>query len=650
MRRLAVILLLTAIACGAPDAWAITESEGWVAHPAPEDAIVDISFEGAVGLMLTSNGTLWRTADAGGTWVEVDVSGLITGTAYWVDACWADSDTAWLLSGNGELLRSDDAGLTWDRGPVVPAPGPITCMTFSDTLHGWVAGFGYLARTENGGLTWVSSDLPLRNGTLMITAVAFESALEGVVWTVAEGAAWTDDGGATWHLSDWLTSEPMFSIAYRTPLDVWAVGVDGQMARSIDGGRSWDVVPPMTSAWLSGVQWFDAQTAIAAGDAGVILQTNDAGATWHLRTLDGGGYEAPWVSTLGAGAEAAWIAAPGYLASKSDPSQISTTPVEFAVCGAWNRMGTSVRVSHSAFRKGEPEAVVVAGYTAWPDALTAAPLAAAYHGPILLASTGLGSSTSDEWAMKAELVRLDPDTVFVVGGLSAADANVETAIRDALPDATVVRLAGSDRYETAKLVSEKLASKCSADGQPLSDMAYLVSGDVAADALAIGPVAAATASPILLSGPGADGLPDATRTALLSQHASHTVVIGGTGRISSRLEQLIDVWTWTETSRIAGTDRYRTSVLVAEEAASTHGFGWDQTLVCRGDSPWDALCAGPVQAGRFAPILLLPPGATESATHAALTAHAGDISTVRVAGGWSVVPIDQLDTIEALFR
>ncbi|MHB1342673.1 MAG: cell wall-binding repeat-containing protein [Coriobacteriia bacterium] len=650
MRRLTVVLLVMAVLWSAPSAWAITESEGWVGHPAPEDTTIDITFEGANGLLITSNGTLWQTTDAGGTWAERVVPEVATGTGYWVDACWADADTAWLLSGDGELMRSDDAGLTWDEGPVVTSQDPTTCMAFSDALHGWVAGLGYLARTEDGGNTWVQCDLPLRNGSLTITAVAFESALEGVVWTAGQGAAWTDDGGVTWHLSDWLTFEPMYSIAYRTPLDVWAVGVDGQMARSLDGGRSWDVVPPITSAWLSGIEWFDAETAIAAGEAGVILQTDNAGVNWHFRTIDGGGNDVPWISALGAGAGAAWIAGPGYLASMADPSHISTAPVEFAVCGAWNRMGTSVRMSHSAFVKGEPEAVVVAGYTAWPDALTAAPLAAAYHGPTLLASTGLGSSTTDEWAMKAELARLDPDTVFVVGGLAAADANVETAIHDALPDAEVVRLAGRDRYETAKIVAEELASKRSADGQPLSDTVYLASGGISADALAVGPVAAATASPILLLGPGADGLPEATRAALLDHHAPHTTIIGGASRVSNQVEQLIDAWMWTETSRIAGVDRYHTSVLVAEEAASTHGFGWDQALVCRGDSPWDALCAGPVQARRFAPVMLLPPGAADSATHAALKAHAGDIATVRVAGGLSAVSIDQLDSIEALFR
>uniref|UniRef100_UPI003899AFA9 cell wall-binding repeat-containing protein n=1 Tax=Parvivirga hydrogeniphila TaxID=2939460 RepID=UPI003899AFA9 len=83
----------------------------------------------------------------------------------------------------------------------------------------------------------------------------------------------------------------------------------------------------------------------------------------------------------------------------------------------------------------------------FPDALSAAPLAAGKGWPIFLASpTGLRSA--DLHAMQAAGV----DTAIIIGGTGAVPASVASALQGTL-GAAVTRLGGADRYETSALVA-----------------------------------------------------------------------------------------------------------------------------------------------------------------------------------------------------
>ncbi|MEA3502982.1 MAG: cell wall-binding repeat-containing protein, partial [Actinomycetota bacterium] len=87
-----------------------------------------------------------------------------------------------------------------------------------------------------------------------------------------------------------------------------------------------------------------------------------------------------------------------------------------------NRYATAIEVSRHGFPSGAHTVFVAIG-TKYPDALAGGPPAADAPAPILLVpETYLPSSVA------AELVRLDPDRVVILGGPAAVSSAVESAI------------------------------------------------------------------------------------------------------------------------------------------------------------------------------------------------------------------------------
>lgn len=87
----------------------------------------------------------------------------------------------------------------------------------------------------------------------------------------------------------------------------------------------------------------------------------------------------------------------------------------------------------------------------FPDALGVGPGAGLGSAPIIIVPTNppLPAVTS------AELVRLDPKRVVIVGGTAVVSASMETAIASLLPNTVMERIAGANRYETNALFSQE---------------------------------------------------------------------------------------------------------------------------------------------------------------------------------------------------
>ena len=96
--------------------------------------------------------------------------------------------------------------------------------------------------------------------------------------------------------------------------------------------------------------------------------------------------------------------------------------------------------------------VYVAVGTGFADALGVGPGAAANGAPIILVPTDppLNAATT------AELVRLDPKEVVIVGGTAAISLATEAALVALLPNAAFSRIAGSNRYVTNAEFSESV--------------------------------------------------------------------------------------------------------------------------------------------------------------------------------------------------
>jgi putative cell wall-binding protein len=149
-----------------------------------------------------------------------------------------------------------------------------------------------------------------------------------------------------------------------------------------------------------------------------------------------------------------------------------------------NRYATAAAVSAATFSPGVGTVYVATGAN-FPDALAGGPAGAINDGPILLVRQ---NSVPKETA--AELARLKPDRIVVLGGPAAVSDSVVTQL-DGMASSGVSRYWGANRYETAVAVSEAVFPTG-------AGTVFIVTGVNFPDAVAAGPVAGMLNAPILL--------------------------------------------------------------------------------------------------------------------------------------------------------
>ena len=225
--------------------------------------------------------------------------------------------------------------------------------------------------------------------------------------------------------------------------------------------------------------------------------------------------------------------------------------------------------------------VYVAVGTNFADAL-AAGAASGGDGPVLLSQ-----SSSIDATTLAELRRLAPKRIVVLGGTAAIGSSVFEEVRAIAP---TTRVGGADRYATAA----QLSAANFAAGVPV---VYVATGTGFADALSAGG-AAQGLGPILLVQPNA--IPSSTATELQRLTPQRIVVLGGTSAVSASVQSELALYTAGSVSRLGGADRYATSAAIS---ASTFATGVARAFLATGTGYADALAA----AALGAPVLLTRP-------------------------------------------
>jgi len=221
-----------------------------------------------------------------------------------------------------------------------------------------------------------------------------------------------------------------------------------------------------------------------------------------------------------------------------------------------DRLETAVQISQS-YAPGVSRVYLANGYN-FPDALSAAPAAAHFQSPVLLtAQDSLAPSVA------AELARLTPTTIVVVGGTAVVSDAVLAQVQAARPTSTVVRVSGPDRYATSRAIALDAFGAGAA-------AAYIATGVNFPDALAAGPAAAHFAGPTILV-PGSDATVDAATTSLLTTLKVTTArIAGGTDVVSTGIENALRVVPGVTTvKRNSGADRYATAVAINLDAFAT---------------------------------------------------------------------------------
>ncbi|WP_281964725.1 cell wall-binding repeat-containing protein [Serinicoccus marinus] len=407
-------------------------------------------------------------------------------------------------------------------------------------------------------------------------------------------------------------------------------GTTGGLVAAIDDAVAdgVDVINYSVSGSSQFVVTADELAFFDAADAGVFVSTS-AGNSGDDLGPGSVAHNSPWTMT---------VAASTHDRTNSAEVELGEPPVT-RIAGD-NRYETAAEIA-AAYPEGV-DTVYIATGNQFADALSGA--AAASQGlvpatgldqpavapdgspaPVLLTKVGELPGATIE-ALEA----IDPDNIVVLGGENA----VSTTVSDALEAyGTVTRVAGDDRYETAALVAQQYGD---------ADHVYVATGQDEAfpDALSGSALAGSEGVPVLLT--KTDRVPNSVREALAAMGDPEVHVIGGPKAVTGDVFEELGA-----SERLAGKDRYGTSVAVAEQ----FGFSADDPApvvhTATGRDYPDALAGSALAGYQGVPVMLSRPDGVPSVVLDGMEALAPESAVIL--GGEGALNDDVRIQIEALF-
>lgn len=277
-----------------------------------------------------------------------------------------------------------------------------------------------------------------------------------------------------------------------------------------------------------------------------------------------------------------------------------------------DRVATAIAASNLGWTRATT--VILSESQAYPDALSATPLAKQLDAPILLTD----GKSLDPRVIK-ELERLRATNIVILGGEGLVTNNI-TASLDKV-GYNWERIGGKDRYETSALIAERIPS----------DTVIFVNGENFPDALVCAPYAGIKQIPLLLT--KAQGMPPAIRQAYLKLQPSHVLVVGGTGVVPDKTLTNIAV-----EKRIGGVDRYDTAAQIYRYAQKTYSS--PTAYIASGEGYADAMVGAALAAKTGSPLFITQRASVPATIYSALSAaakQASPVDKIYILGGTSVV-------------
>lgn len=251
-----------------------------------------------------------------------------------------------------------------------------------------------------------------------------------------------------------------------------------------------------------------------------------------------------------------------------------------------NRYATAAAVSDRYAIDGAVRDIVIVNGQNFPDALGAGPIAARFGGPLLMVTqNAIPAETA------AELDRLTPRTITIVGGTGVVSAAVEAQLATYVGGAeNVTRIAGANRYATSRAIVQALDSAA-----PINEL-FIATGRGFPDALSAVPAAGWVGGAVLLVD-GALGSLDASTAAFIDGLDVPVTIVGGTGVVSAGIQSQLS-GRGIVVDRVSGANRYATSIAIAVEyfpyadfAYLANGLGFADALAI---GPWGGVYGTPV--------------------------------------------------------
>lgn len=248
-----------------------------------------------------------------------------------------------------------------------------------------------------------------------------------------------------------------------------------------------------------------------------------------------------------------------------------------------NRAKTAVNVQRHYF--ANTNKVILVNANAYPDAISATNVSMGKY-PLLY--TGMNSLSVET---KSALDKMFLDEIYLMGGANTISKKVENKLKKNFPHAKITRIMGNNRYDT---------SAESAKTRAHTTNLIFAAGTNYADALYATSLAAHQKAPILLV--SNDGLSTSTVNFIKSiGNIDNVTIVGGEISVNQSVKNQIESLTKKRVTRLAGVDRYESSVEVAKRVNENPA----EVITTSGEVFADALVSSTVAQKIKAPILLV---------------------------------------------
>lgn len=283
------------------------------------------------------------------------------------------------------------------------------------------------------------------------------------------------------------------------------------------------------------------------------------------------------------------------------------------------RTETAVAISQEGWPNGA-KTVLLTRDDNYPDALTGTPLSKKLDAPILFTNTKTLTP-----ATAAEITRLKPNKIIILGGTGAVSSEIENGLKASYQ---VQRIGGVDRYDTASKIAAELGYK---------GKVVIATGEDFHDALVAAPLAAYKGIPMLLT--AKNELPDFTLKALATIIPTETIVIGKSDAVEDSVLAAL-----TNAKRYNGSDYYETATVVAEK----FGADADKIFFATGNAFADALSGSALAAKYNSPILFVN-DPLASSVKKYLEKNKDITKAYRLLGGEGAIPAKVVEAINQVY-
>ena len=257
------------------------------------------------------------------------------------------------------------------------------------------------------------------------------------------------------------------------------------------------------------------------------------------------------------------------------------------------------------------------------DALAASGLSGLLDYPIVL-------TTGDDLSIYARSV------IYRIAAAAEGDLNIivlgdENAISEEVREqldayGDLVELQGENRYETAQAIYDYGAEVANWN----TEYTIIATGENFPDALSIASYAAYANARVVLVNGKLDSLTESTAAEIAD--SENIIILGDSNAVSSGIEsELISIFGADHVTRLAGANRYETSVEVAAWALS-QGMTLDGAGFATGECPADALVSSTLLGMAGSVLLLMNPNDSNTAALDLVAAYAEGVSTINIFG------------------